>query len=144
MGKPQSSFTLLELHTPDFQKVKDYYGKLGFKIVWERKPEGFKGYLVMSMGGNILCFWAGNEKVYKQDYFKKFPKKSLRGYGVELVLMVDNIDEYYKRVRSFANVYEELRLRPWGLRDFRTIDPFGFYLRFTSKHDIFDPKHAVP
>jgi hypothetical protein len=46
--------TLVELHVPDFQQVKDYYIPLGFEIVWERPPEGFKGYLVMKMENNIL------------------------------------------------------------------------------------------
>ena len=54
--KPAVSNILLELHVPDFEKVKDYYGKLGFKVVWERKPEGFKGYLIMRLEDNVLCF----------------------------------------------------------------------------------------
>ena len=63
--------TLVELHIPDFNEAKEFYEKLGFVVVWERKPEEFKGYLVMEMENNILCFWAGNEKVYKHPYFKQ-------------------------------------------------------------------------
>ena len=91
---PAQNNVLLELHVPDFEKVKDYYGKLGFKIIWERKPEDKKGYLILKMGDNILCFWAGNQQVYEQSYFKRFPKDTLRGYGVEIVIMVDDVDEY--------------------------------------------------
>ena len=54
--KPAQNNTLLEIHVPDFKKVKDYYGKLGFEIVWERPPEGFKGYLVLRMGGECSLF----------------------------------------------------------------------------------------
>ena len=68
--KPAQNNVLLELHVPDFGKVKEYYGKLGFKVIWEREPEGFKGYLILKMRGNILCFWAGNKQVYGQPYFK--------------------------------------------------------------------------
>lgn len=57
--QPAQNNTLLELHIPDFEKAKDYYGKLGFEVVWERKPEGFKGYLVFKMLDNVLCFWGG-------------------------------------------------------------------------------------
>lgn len=141
--KPAQNNVLLELHVPDFEKVEDYYGKLGFDVIWERHPEGFKGYLILKMGDNILCFWAGNEHVYEQPYFKRFPKDTKRGYGVEIVIMVDDIEAYYNRVKAFANVVEELVTQPWGLKDFRTEDPFGYYLRFTSIHNILDDTHAV-
>lgn len=136
--KPAQNNVLLELHVPDFEKVKEFYGKLGFEVIWERKPEGFKGYLILKMGDNILCFFAGNEYVYEQPYFKRFPKKTKRGYGVEIIIMVGNIEEYYLKVKDFANVVEELVLQPWGLKDFRVEDPFGYYIRITSYHDILD------
>src|SRR3989344_1277286 len=136
--KPAQNNVLLELHVPDFEKVKEYYQKLGFEIIWERQPEGFKGYLILKMGDNILCFWAGNEHVYEQPFFSKFSTETQRGYGVEIVIMVENIEAYYKKVKDYANVVEELVTQPWGLKDFRTEDPFGYYLRFTSYHNILD------
>ena len=42
-----NNYTIVELNVPDFDKVKDFYGKVGFEVVWERKPEGKKGYLVI-------------------------------------------------------------------------------------------------
>jgi predicted lactoylglutathione lyase len=33
----------LELHVPDFELVKKFYGDLGFEVVWERKPQEKKG-----------------------------------------------------------------------------------------------------
>ena len=59
--QPVQNDTVIELHVPDFEKVKEFYGKLGFRVVWERKPEARKGYLVMKRGNGILCFWPGNE-----------------------------------------------------------------------------------
>jgi len=141
--KPAQNNVLLELHVPDFEKVKEYYGKLGFEVVWERKPEMFKGYLILKMGNNILCFWVGNEHVYEQPYFKKFPRDTKRGYGVEIVIMVDDVEEYYSKVKGSANVVEELVLQPWGLKDFRVEDPFGYYLRITTHLNILDDDNAV-
>ena len=134
---------LLELHVTNFDKVKEYYEKLGFEVIWERKPEGFKGYLILKMCDNILCFWAGNEYVYEEPYFRRLPKSTKRGYGLEIIIMVDNVERYYSKVKGFANVVEELTLQPWGLKDFRVVDPFGFYLRFTTLHNILNPKYAV-
>lgn len=140
---PFPSQTLLELHVKDFEPIKDYYQKLGFSVEWLREPEGFKGYMIVRLDQNVLCFWGGNQQVYEQDYFKQFPKDSPRGYGVEIVLMVEDIDKYYEKVKDVANVFEDLRDRPWGLRDFRCVDPAGFYLRFTTKHDILNDQYAV-
>lgn len=133
----------LELHVPDFSVVKDFYGKLGFSIVWERPPEEHKGYLVLEREGTILCFWAGNEEVYNQSYFKKFPADTPRGYGVEVVIGVADIAGFYEVANKFAEVVDPLVTRPWGLQDFRIIDPFGYYIRFTEPHDVLDPGFAI-
>ena len=133
----------LELHVEDFNDIENYYTALGFHRIWSRNPEGFKGYMVLEMDGNTLCFWAGNQHVYEQPYFKQFPKETPRGYGVEIVIMVSDIDDYYAKHKEHANVFEPLSMQPWGLKDFRTVDPAGFYLRFTSEHDIQDSTNAV-
>lgn len=143
MSVPAKSETILELHVPNFEKAKDFYGKLGFKEVWERKPEDFKGYLVMKMGNSILCFWAGNDEVYNHPYFKNFPKDTHRGYAVEIVIFVDNIDSYYEKIKKFANIVEDLKVQPWGDKDFRIEDPFGFYIRFSSPYNTLLPDKAV-
>lgn len=134
---------LIELHVDNFEKVKGYYQALGFKSVWERKPEGPKGYLVMELEGNVLCFWSGNNEIYNQPHFQQFPKNTTRGYGVEISINVSDIESYYDKYKHIANVVEPLILQPWGLKDFRAVDPFGYYLRFTSKHDITNSKFAV-
>ncbi len=141
--QPATNIIQLELHVPDFDLVKKYYGKLGFEIVWERVPEDAKGYLVLQRDGNTLCFWGGNDAIYSQPYFKRFPKDTVRGYGVEVVLLVDNIESFYEQVKGVASIVEPLAEQPWGLKDFRCIDPFGYYLRFTSKHNILDKGNAV-
>lgn len=97
----------------------------------------------MEMDGTVLCFWGGNEAIFDQPYFKRFPNETPRGYGVELVIMVDSVEGYYEKVKDTANVVEPLVKQPWGLQDFRAADPFGYYLRFTSKHDILDESNAV-
>jgi predicted enzyme related to lactoylglutathione lyase len=54
--------------------------------------------------------------------------------GVELVLEVDDVEAELGRVRERGwPVEEDLTLRPWGLRDFRILDPAGYYLRITER-----------
>lgn len=133
----------LELHVEDFLQIEQYYTALGFRKVWSRNPDGFKGYMVLELNGNTLCFWAGNKQVYDQNYFKQFAKDTPRGYGVEIVIMLPDVEQYYENHKEHANVVEPILLQPWGLKDFRAVDPAGFYLRFTAEHDIHDPSNAV-
>jgi lactoylglutathione lyase len=54
--------------------------------------------------------------------------------GVELVFEVDDVDSVFEHVRVAGwPTEEELVERPWGLRDFRLLDPSGYYLRITER-----------
>lgn len=124
--------TLIELHVPDFRPVREFYGRLGFRVVRDEPASERGGYLVLARGENVLRFWPGTERASEHSYFRAFPAGSARGYGVEIVLPVDDLDDLYETALASGVVVDELRLRPWGARDFRLADPFGFYLRFTE------------
>ncbi len=82
-----------------------------------------KGYLVLKMDNNIICFWAGNKTYRQNPYFKRFPGNTKRGYAVELVIIVKDVKAYYKKVKKFAKIVEPLIFQPWKLWDFRIADP---------------------
>ena len=134
---------ILELHVPDFEIVKNFYGKLGFKKVWEYEPKGQSGYLVMKRNNSILAFFCGNEEVYNHSFFKRFPKTTPRGYGVEVCIYISDqdIDSYYQLVRKEIgekHMITPLKMKPWGSKDFRMIDPFGYYLCIREAGNILD------
>lgn len=53
--------------------------------------------------------------------------------GVELVLEVDDLDAEHARISATGwPLSEDLTERPWGLRDFRLLDPDGYYWRITE------------
>jgi lactoylglutathione lyase len=57
-----------------------------------------------------------------------------KGAGVEIVLEVDDpaqLSPLQDRCRARGVVVEPLQRRPWGLHDFRIVDPDGYYLRLT-------------
>jgi uncharacterized glyoxalase superfamily protein PhnB len=57
-----------------------------------------------------------------------------RGAGVEIVLELDDLDDLralYRNCQTRGVVAEALREQPWGLQDFRVVDPDGYYLRVT-------------
>jgi lactoylglutathione lyase len=54
--------------------------------------------------------------------------------GVEIVLEVDDVDAEEGAVGAAGwPVDEPITARPWGLRDFRILDPDGYYLRITDR-----------
>ena len=54
--------------------------------------------------------------------------------GVELVLEVEDLEADRARVAAAGwPVAEEITPRPWGLRDFRLLDPDGYYWRVTTR-----------
>ncbi len=54
--------------------------------------------------------------------------------GIEVVLEVDDLAAERERVRRAGwPVVEDVTDRPWGLTDFRVLDPAGHYLRITSR-----------
>jgi predicted enzyme related to lactoylglutathione lyase len=52
--------------------------------------------------------------------------------GVEIVLEVDDLDEEFALVQQSGwPIDAPIVEQPWGLRDFRIVDPEGYYLRIT-------------
>lgn len=125
----------IELHVPDFDRAKRFYGGLGFAVVREEPAESADGYLVMAHGADVLRFWPGTEAVGRHPYFGRYPPTTKRGYGVEIVLTFEDLDATFARARELGTIVESMRLRSWGLRDFRMEDPYGFYVRCTERHD---------
>lgn len=75
----------------------------------------------------------------ENHYFKKGGINP-KGKGVEVILVSDNIEKLYKQVleRNYP-IESELKLQSWGMKDFRIIDPDGYYLRLTSEK-LTEPK----
>ena len=54
--------------------------------------------------------------------------------GAELVLEVDDVAAERDRIVAAGwPLEQDLQDRPWGLTDFRILDPAGYYLRVTSR-----------
>ncbi|MEX2158327.1 MAG: VOC family protein [Dehalococcoidia bacterium] len=56
-----------------------------------------------------------------------------RGVGLNIRIMVDDIDAMYARVKAAgAPVVDDIKDQYYGLRDFMAADPDGFVLRFAA------------
>jgi predicted enzyme related to lactoylglutathione lyase len=145
MPTPILNNLIIELHVPDLNAAKDFYSRLGFEVRMDDAPNAEKpGYLTMIrkdiIGNTMLNFYGGDERVYDQSFFKQFPKDTKKGYAVSITIPVGDIDVVYKTSQESLseNIVRELRViegsgKRW--KDFRMVDPFGFYLRFTELLD---------
>jgi predicted enzyme related to lactoylglutathione lyase len=106
--------------------VDFYTGVLGFALVRSEGTDA-EGYVALRRGQVQLGVAARSG--HRADLAHRRPPT-----GVELVLEVDDVAEELRRVRAGGwPVEEQLSLRPWGLRDFRLLDPSGYYLRITER-----------
>lgn len=121
----------LELHVPCFEQALAFYQRFGFVAAW-REPR----YLVLKNGLDLIAFYGGDADVASHSYFSRYPSTTKRGYGVEIILLVDDLEAALAALSPTTPILAPITLRPWGVRDFRIEDPFGYYLRVTERYDI--------
>lgn len=128
MSESPTSWLRIELFVSDVERSVRFYSEvLGF----ERASRRLIGdYTVMRRGLAQIALQShrhlGDEHPLKPRGAERF------GVCVELVVEVEDLGEAYARARSGWPLETELGLRPWGRRDFRLLDPDGFYVRVTS------------
>jgi len=142
MNNPINNNLIIELHVPDLGAAKDFYSKLGFELgIYDPPNNNNPGYLTMirkdGIGDTMLNFYGGDDRVYNQAFFNQFPKETKRGYAVSVTIPTNDIASIYNAARAVLNgniVREIKEINDNGKRwkDFRMVDPFGFYIRFTE------------
>lgn len=118
----------LELFVESIEKSIEFYSDvLGFSLPKDTN----KSYIPVRKGDVVLGL--GEMKNLPENHPLKASCGQQNGLGVEVVLEVEDIkDVYNKVVEKEYPIQAELTKRPWGLEDFRIIDPDGYYLRITS------------
>jgi len=118
----------LELFVGDVARSAAFYVEvLGFAV--ERQSGA--GYVSVTRGGATLGVNAAS--ALSADHPARVIAGERAGRGVEIVVVVDDIEQAcVQAVASGWVIAEPLALRPWGLKDFRVIDPDGFYVRMTG------------
>jgi catechol 2,3-dioxygenase-like lactoylglutathione lyase family enzyme len=114
-----------EIFPADLSATADFYTRvLGFELVSDRRGQA-DPYLALRRGS--VRIGAAVQAESGEPRHRRPPT------GVELVLEVDDIFGEHDRVHAAGwPLEEDLTERPWGLRDFRVLDPDGYYLRITE------------
>ena len=115
-----------EIFAGDLDATVDFYTRvLGFTLVLDRRRQT-PGYVSLERDG--VRIGATTVLGPGRAEHRRPPT------GVEVVLEVDDVRAELARVREAQWPLEEgLVEREWGLRDFRVLDPGGYYLRLTER-----------
>jgi predicted enzyme related to lactoylglutathione lyase len=117
---------VFEIFPDDADETADFYeGVLGFVVTDDRRHAELP-YLGMARDevrlGATTVLGPGERR------------HRLPPTGVEIVLEVDDLQAERDRVhRAGWPVAQDITLQPWGRRDFRLLDPNGYYLRLTER-----------
>lgn len=128
---PDEMTLRLELFTSDIQKTARFYQDvLGFELL----PSSNTSYQPIRKGSVVLGI-GSLQSLSEGHYFNPSRPETRFGYGVEIVLEVEDVQQAFEKARLTGTQLEGgLMERPWGLIDFRVVDPNGYYIRVTSKH----------
>jgi uncharacterized glyoxalase superfamily protein PhnB len=121
----------LELFVTDHDVAIDFYTRvLGFEVC--RRDEH---YVSLACGAVTIGLGLVSDLPERDDGrgFSQDQLARARGAGVEIVLETPDLDLLHQRALDSGHRLAEPMLdRPWGLRDFRLVDPDGYYLRTTT------------
>jgi lactoylglutathione lyase len=122
----------LELFVSDMRSSIAFYTEtLGFRVA-RADPD-----YVSVRNGSVVLGLGPVAKLPEAGVGPGFTQQRLhadRGAGVEIVLELDDLNDLtalYRRCQARGVVVQPLREQPWGLPDFRLVDPDGYYLRAT-------------
>jgi catechol 2,3-dioxygenase-like lactoylglutathione lyase family enzyme len=123
----------LELFVQDVEaSVRFYRSTLGLEPPATWSPSGY----VPIHAGTVIIGVQHLANLPADHHFSAGRLAGPRGVGLEIVIEVDDIDLAYATAASHAEPcgghVEPLADQPWGLRDFRLVDPDGYYVRITS------------
>ena len=115
-----------EIFPPDLDAAVDFYTRvLRFGLTKDQREDP-EAYVAMKRGTVLV---GAARRAVPDAHQARLPPT-----GVELVLEVDDVATERDRVMAAGwPLEEDLQDRPWGLTDFRILDPAGYYLRITSR-----------
>ncbi|MGM5059498.1 VOC family protein (plasmid) [Rhizobium leguminosarum] len=119
----------LELFVETPETSIDFYRRvLGFESQGSSSTE----YTMLKNGDAVIAI--NSRSVLSSDHPLRIDTGHRAGLGVEIVLKVADVEDAYRAAKESDWPVSDLALQPWGLRDFRLIDPDGYYVRVTSRH----------
>src|SRR2546430_843825 len=125
-----SKTSWVEICVSDFdQSINWFENVLGFRVVARDENE----YAELRQGETYIQL-ASDQAAYWEPERQRLLAPGQRGSGVEIVLVVDNIDAVYRQAqRARAEIVRPLADYPWHMRQFWVRHPDGYLIRPAQK-----------
>jgi catechol 2,3-dioxygenase-like lactoylglutathione lyase family enzyme len=125
-----SKTSWVELCVSDFgQSIHWFENVLGFRVVARDADE----YAELSRGETSLQLAPDRSPYWASERPRLLPPGQ-RGSGVEIILLVDNVDAVYRQAQQAqADIVRELADYPWHMRQFWVRHPDGYLIRPAQK-----------
>src|SRR6266487_6270494 len=125
-----SKTSWVELCVSDFeQSIQWFENVLGFRVVAREADE----YAELSRGETSIQL-ATDSAPYWETERPRLLAPGQRGSGVEIALLVDNVDAVYRQAQQAqADIVRPLADYPWHMRQFWVRHPDGYLLRPAQK-----------
>src|SRR5437660_10018399 len=116
----------VELCVSNFeQSIQWFENVLGFRVVARDEDE----YVELSRGETSIQLATDNAPYWESERPRLLPHGQ-RGSGVEIVLLVDNVEVvYHQAQQAGADIVRPLADYPWHMRQFWVRHPDGYLLR---------------
>ncbi|MEI9989423.1 MAG: VOC family protein [Rhizomicrobium sp.] len=121
----------------DLAVAEDFYKRvLGFEAHETRQAELAGRMLVHTamQSGPVIIGLGLIDRLADGHHLRRAPAAP-KGIGFEFVIYVagEELEAWYERARRESTLsIEPLGLKPWGARDFRVVDPDGYYIRISE------------
>lgn len=118
----------IEFFVEDIARSRAFYtGILGFAVA-RQKADGFTE---LRRGSATIAL--NDRQILNPDHPARPAAGERIGKGVEVVLVEDSLEELYDHVLASGwPISTPLTKQPWGMTDFRVLDPDGIYIRVTA------------
>ena len=118
----------VEFFVEDLERSRDFYTRvLGFQIT-RQKDDGFTE---MRRGSAVLAL--NSQTILNADHPARPGPHERIAKGVEIVLVAEDLDAAYAQVLASGwPLSTPITDQPWGMTDFRVVDPDCCYIRVTA------------
>ncbi|MFP7487601.1 VOC family protein [Priestia filamentosa] len=117
----------LELFVEDLKRAIRFYEDI-IGLTFSKKNE--TGAMIKQDHFSLLLT---HDSILDENHYFKKGGLHPKGKGVEVIIVSDDIEKLYNHVlEGNYPIESKLELRSWGMRDFRIVDPDGYYVRLTS------------
>src|SRR6266487_885578 len=125
-----SKTSWVEICVSDFeQSITWFENVLGFRVVARDAEE----YAELSRGETSIQL-ASDDAPYWESERPRLLPPGQRGSGVEIILLVDNVDAVYRQaMQARADIVRPLADYPWHMRQFWVRHPDGYLIRPAQK-----------